>query len=254
MQSAALKDTRYLVLSDIHANLEALDACLEDASARGYDETLVLGDLVGYGADPNAVIDRVRRLEPTAIVRGNHDKVACGLDQAEGFNVVARNAAMWTLEALIPEYRAWLAGLSQGPHVVDDLIEICHGSPFDEDAYIFDEVDAVRALKVSTRPLCLFGHTHYPVTFELSAGNFDTVAATASETHLYLKLDTKYLLNPGAVGQPRDGDPRAAYAIVDRAKRSVELVRVKYAVEEAQAKVIRAGLPEVLAQRLAVGR
>ena len=254
MQSAALKDTRYLVLSDIHANLEALDACLEDASARGYDEALVLGDLVGYGADPNAVIDRVRRIEPTAIVRGNHDKVACGLDQAEGFNVVARNAAMWTLEALIPEYRAWLAGLPQGPHVVDDLIEICHGSPFDEDAYIFDEVDAVRALKVSTRPLCLFGHTHYPVTFELSAGNFDTVAATASETHLYLKLDTKYLLNPGAVGQPRDGDPRAAYAIVDRAKRSVELVRVTYAVEEAQAKVIRAGLPEVLAQRLAVGR
>jgi diadenosine tetraphosphatase ApaH/serine/threonine PP2A family protein phosphatase len=246
---------RYLVLTDIHANLEALDACLDDARVRGYDLTLVLGDLVGYGADPNAVIDRIQGLKPTAVVRGNHDKVACGLDQAEGFNAVARSAAKWTLDQLTPEYRDWLAALPEGPHVVDDLIEICHGSPFDEDAYIFDEGDAVRALKVSTRPLCLFGHTHYPVTFELFDGRLDCAGpAAASETHLQLRADAKYLLNPGSVGQPRDGDPRAAYAVVDTAQRSVELVRVKYAVEEAQAKVIRAGLPEVLAQRLAVGR
>jgi diadenosine tetraphosphatase ApaH/serine/threonine PP2A family protein phosphatase len=246
---------RYLVLTDIHANLEALDACLADGRARGYDRVLVLGDLVGYGADPNAVVDRVQALDPAALVRGNHDKVACGLDQADGFNAVARSAARWTLEVLIPEYRAWLAALPRGPQLVDELVEICHGSPFDEDAYIFDELDALRALKVAARPLCLFGHTHYPVTFELSSGGFDSLSAgSAPEAQLALRPDAKYLVNPGSVGQPRDGDPRAAYAIVDVAERRIELFRVRYPVEEAQAKVIRAGLPEVLAQRLAVGR
>src|SRR5882724_11721451 len=99
---------RYLVLTDIHANLEALDACLADARERGYDQTLVLGDVVGYGGDPNAVIDRMIALAPAAIIRGNHDKVACGLEPPEGFNVVARSAALWTLDALTPEHRAWL--------------------------------------------------------------------------------------------------------------------------------------------------
>ena len=215
----------------------------------------MLGDLVGYGADPNGVIDRVLALKPTAIVRGNHDKVACGLEQAEGFNAVAKSAAKWTLDVLTPEYRDWLANLPQGPTQVDDLVEICHGSPFDEDAYIFDELDALRALKVSTRPLCLFGHTHYPITFELSNETIDSIgSSSASETLIQMRGGCKYLINPGSVGQPRDGDPRAAYAIVDTTERRVELLRAPFNVEEAQAKVVRAGLPEVLAQRLAVGR
>ena len=246
---------RYLVLTDIHANLQALDACVQDATARGFDRVVVLGDLVGYGADPNAVIDLVRALDPIAIVRGNHDKVACGIEQADGFNIVARSAARWTLEALTPEHRAWLAALPEGPRVVDELVEICHGSPFDEDAYLFDELDAVRALKVSTRPLCLFGHTHCPITFELSGSAIDAVAAAPSgETRVDLKPASKYLINPGSVGQPRDGDPRAGYAIVDVERRSVELYRLAYSVADAQAKVIRAGLPEVLAARLGLGR
>src|ERR1044072_3291482 len=207
---------RYLVLTDIHANLEALDTCLVDAESRGYDKTLVLGDLVGYGPDPNAVIERVRSLKPAAVVRGNHDKVACGLEQAEGFNAVAKSAARWTLDVLIPEYRAWLAALRAGPIDVDEVVQICHGSPFDEDAYIFDELDAVRALKVANRPLCLFGHTHFPITFELSDESFDTVgAASSAEMHVQMRDGCKYLINPGSVGQPRDGDPRAAYAIGD---------------------------------------
>src|SRR6185436_12177546 len=102
---------RYLVLTDIHANLEALDTCLADARVRGYDRTLVLGDLVGYGPDPNLVVDRVQALEPVAIVRGNHDKVACGLEQAEGFNSVAKSAAKWTLDVLLPAHRDWLCAL-----------------------------------------------------------------------------------------------------------------------------------------------
>jgi len=246
---------RYLVLTDIHANLEALDSCLADARAREYDQTLVLGDLVGYGADPNRVIERVQALKPIAIVRGNHDKVACGLEQAEGFNSVAKSAARWTLDVLTPGYRDWLAALPEGPTIVDDLVEICHGSPFDEDAYIFDELDAVRALKVSSRPVCLFGHTHYPVTFELSADAFDSLGSTsAAETQVQLREGSKYLINPGSVGQPRDGDPRAAYAIVDTIARRVGLFRAPYALDETQSKIVEAGLPEVLAQRLAVGR
>jgi predicted phosphodiesterase len=246
---------RYLVLADIHANLEALQACLADASSRLYDRVLVLGDLIGYGADPNAVVACIQQLKPTAIVRGNHDKIALGIAEAEGFNVVAKSAARWTIDALTPEHRQWLIDLPQGPLQVDEVVEICHGSPYDEDAYIFDELDALRALKASSRPLCLFGHTHYPITFEFSNGVFHTAGpATATRSELELREGIKYLLNPGSVGQPRDGDPRAAYAIVDTTAKRVELIRVKYRVEGAQAKVIEAGLPDVLARRLAVGR
>jgi diadenosine tetraphosphatase ApaH/serine/threonine PP2A family protein phosphatase len=245
---------RYLVLTDVHANLEALDVCLADAAVRKYDRTLILGDLVGYGADPNAVIASIQGLHPIAIVRGNHDKVACGLELAEGFNAVAKAAVEWTLDVLTPANRAWLAALPQGPTMVDEAVEICHGSPFDEDAYIFDELDAVHALKTSARPLCLFGHTHCPAVFQLSGGRFEDLGVVEGPGTLPLRDAAKYLVNPGSVGQPRDGDPRAAYAIADTGARQVELFRLKYPVEVAQAKVLKAGLPDVLAQRLGVGR
>ena len=191
---------RYLVITDIHANLEALDACLSSAASHGYDRTLVLGDLVGYGPDPNEVIARIQSLRPAAMIRGNHDKVACGLEQPDGFNAVARKAALWTFDVLTPEHRTWLAALPKGPVVVDETIEICHGSPYDEDAYVFDELDAVRALKMSTRPLCLFGHTHYPVTFALADGRVDTIGGPHSlDGPLVLQDGAKYLMNPGAV-------------------------------------------------------
>jgi predicted phosphodiesterase len=246
---------RYLVLTDIHANLEALDACLADATPRGYDRSLVLGDLVGYGADPNAVIACIQTLNPVAIVRGNHDKVARGLEQAESFNAVAKAAVQWTLEVLTPAHREWLASLPQGPTTVDEAIEICHGSPFDEDAYIFDELDAVHALKTSVRALCLFGHTHCPAVFRLLEGKFEGLDAVGgANIQVPLREAAKYLVNPGSVGQPRDGDPRAAYAIADTKARRVDLFRIGYAVQDAQAKVVKAGLPEVLAHRLGVGR
>ena len=247
---------RYLVLTDIHANMEALDACLADATARRYDGALVLGDLVGYGPEPNAAVGRIQQLNPIAIVRGNHDKVASGLEPPDGFNTVAKNAARWTHEVLTPANREWLASLPLGPTIVDEVVEICHGAPFDEDSYIFDELDAVHALKTSVRPLCLFGHTHHPVAFELSDGIFDSIdpIAAAEMQLLSLRPRSKYLVNPGSVGQPRDGDPRAAYAIADTTARAVELFRIRYPVEETQAKLVMAGLPEMLAHRLAVGR
>jgi hypothetical protein len=205
---------RYLVLTDIHANLEALDVCLADAKTRGYDQTLVLGDLVGYGPDPNTVIERVQALAPTAIVRGNHDKVACGLEQAEGFNTVAKSAAHWTLETLTPAYREWLAALPEGRHDVDDVVQICHGAPFDEDAYIFDVLDAVRALKVSSRPLCLFGHTTpSPSSCPPIRSTWWVAAAGECRWQMPERLK-KYLVNPGrsvsratAIRAPRTQSP-----------------------------------------------
>jgi len=245
---------RYLILTDIHANLEALQACLADAVARGYDNTLVLGDVVGYGADPNGVIERIKGLAPT-IIRGNHDKVALGIEHADGFNAVARHAAEWMLETLTPENRQWLADLVKGPIEVDDLVEICHGSPMDEDEYLFDQFEAAQALQATARPLCLFGHTHYAITYRMRNGTCDTIPGSANaEAVLTLQPNVKYLLNPGSVGQPRDGDPRAAYGIVDTEAKRVWLFRLEYDIEGAQRKILAAGLPDVLAHRLTAGR
>jgi predicted phosphodiesterase len=243
---------RYLVITDIHANIEALDVCLTDAASRGYDRTLVLGDIVGYGPDPNAVIDRIAALNPAAIVRGNHDKIALGIDQAEGFNVSARAAAQWTLNELTPQHREWLTKLPQGPTVIDDSVEICHGSPLDEDEYIFDELDARRAIDASTQRLCLYGHTHVALVFALAGRTIGLV--TPPSEGLALESDSKYLVNPGSVGQPRDSDPRAAYAIFDADAQRVEMYRIEYPVAQTQEKMTVAGLPEPLIRRLAAGR
>ncbi|MGE3956237.1 MAG: metallophosphoesterase [Vicinamibacterales bacterium] len=243
---------RYLVLSDIHANIEALDVCLDDARRRGYDRIVVLGDIVGYGPDPNEVIDRVVALEPVALVRGNHDKIAFGIDQAEGFNIAARAAAQWTLNALTADHRTWLTRLPQGPSVVDGAFEICHGSPVDEDEYIFDELDARRAIDAARQRLCLFGHTHVAMAFQLQGRSIGLI--TPGADGLRLDADAKYLVNPGSVGQPRDADPRAAYAILDVDAQVLGMFRVDYPVEQTQEKMAAAGLPEPLVRRLAAGR
>jgi len=245
---------RSLVISDIHGNLEALETVLTVLEGR-YDGVLVLGDLVGYGADPNAVVDRVRALDPRAVIRGNHDKVAAGLEDGESFNAVARSAVLWTYEALTPDNRDYLSNLPEGPVTIDELVEVCHGTPFDEDAYLFDELDALRAFEAATRQVCLYGHTHVAVAFryadslDIIAGPGDTAGACIA-----FDADARYLINPGSVGQPRDGDPRAGAAIVDHDRRQVELFRLPYPIEEAQRKIRLAGLPDVLAKRLSLGR
>jgi diadenosine tetraphosphatase ApaH/serine/threonine PP2A family protein phosphatase len=142
-----------------------------------------------------------------------------------------------------------------GPVEVDDTVVICHGAPFDEDTYIFDELDAIRALTSAPRRLCLFGHTHYAIAFQLSAGGLSVVGPGADgQGEIALENGGRYLVNPGSVGQPRDGDPRAAYAIVDTKRRQVEMYRVAYPIEITQEKMLQAGLPEILARRLSSGR
>jgi diadenosine tetraphosphatase ApaH/serine/threonine PP2A family protein phosphatase len=248
---------RYLILSDIHANIDAFDAVLDHASGR-WDRALVLGDLVGYGAEPNAVVDRVKALQPDAVIRGNHDKAACGIDDGSQFNHVARLAALWTGEQLTPGNHAYLRALPMGPIGIDVLTEICHGAPFDEDHYIFDGGDAHMALQSAGHPLCLYGHTHLPAIFKIvdhDAASFEGMPADPDrDIVIPLQRGTQYLINVGAVGQPRDGDPRAAYGVLDDDAREVRLFRVPYPVERAQQKIIAAGLPASLANRLALGR
>jgi diadenosine tetraphosphatase ApaH/serine/threonine PP2A family protein phosphatase len=243
---------KYLILSDIHANLEALDATL--AAAGDFDHALVLGDLVGYGANPDEVIDRIRSLPSSTMIRGNHDKVATGLETVETFNHHARHAIQWTASTLSPDRREWLAALPTGPKAIDDLVEICHGAPFDEDVYIFDDLDVRHAFKAMQRPLCVFGHTHVPAAFRFDVELQAIGPPRGERFRLTLDDDGAYLVNCGAVGQPRDGDPRAAFGILDTDARTLTVVRVEYDVAAAQAKILAAGLPEVLAQRLAIGR
>lgn len=246
---------RYLVLSDIHANLEALTAVLAAAADMPHDELLILGDLVGYGADPNAVVEKVRALQPHAMIRGNHDKVGSGLETAEGFNAVARSAIRWTYDTLTPENRQWLAELPTGPVTVNGFVQICHGTPFDEDAYVFDDLDALRALHAAERPLCLFGHTHVQIGYALTGDQFTlTTLGELRPLEITVADDAKHLLNPGSVGQPRDGDPRAGFGIVDTDARTINIFRIDYPVQQAQARILAEQLPEVLAQRLALGR
>jgi predicted phosphodiesterase len=244
----------YLVLSDIHSNLDALEAVLSSVEGE-WDRLLVLGDLVGYGGEPNGVIERIRGLEPLVVIRGNHDKAACGIDDASNFNQIAKCAALWTGEVLTADNRAYLRALQAGPVMIDDRVEICHGSPFDEDHYIFDAEDAERAIEASERQLCLFGHTHLPVVFKTYGYGFDAfVPEGDAPVRIALESGVRYLVNPGSVGQPRDGDARAALGLYWPDIFTLELRRVPYAVEAAQRRITRAGLPASLASRLSVGR
>lgn len=244
---------RYRVISDIHANLEALETVLRQPEL--FDHTLVLGDVIGYGADPNAVVDRLRGIEGVTFIRGNHDKVGTGLEPVTGFNHLARHAIQWTAQTLTADNRAWVAALPRGPVQIDDLVEICHGSPFDEDVYIFDDLDVQQSFASMRRPLCLFGHTHVPAAFSTTGPGVELIGPPRGQK-FQIALDDRrrYIVNCGAVGQPRDGDPRAAYGIVDTNLRQLTVMRVEYDVAAAQAKILAAGLPEVLAQRLALGR
>jgi predicted phosphodiesterase len=248
--------SRYLVISDIHSNLEALEAVLTASSKQKCDSVLVLGDLVGYGADPNAVVSRIRELKPKAVVRGNHDKVAAGLETAEDFNPMARAAAVWTQNALTPGALEYVRALPMGPLLVGDQMEICHGSPIDEDMYVVADFDALRSIEEARVPLCLFGHTHVATCARADANQRLEISAPQGHPELSIPLmeATRYLINPGSVGQPRDGDSRAAYAIVDLPNKLVTLYRVAYPIEVAQKKILDAGLPPMLAYRLGMGR
>lgn len=245
---------RALVVSDIHGNLQALEAVL--AAAGDFDQLWNLGDAVGYGANPNEVIAALRSMA-SVNVRGNHDRVCAGLTNSDNFNPVAAQAALWTRAALSPENLAWLRALPQGPIQTGESTACAHGSPLDEDHYILSMRDAWTPLQRMSTALTFFGHTHVQGAFAQDGADWEEAhphTNSTGEFRLHLAPEARYLINPGSVGQPRDRDPRAAFAIYDSTKHDVAFHRIPYDIEAAQAAIRAAGLPERLASRLETGR
>jgi predicted phosphodiesterase len=275
------------LISDIHANLEALEACLK--AAPPYDTVANLGDIVGYGASPNEVTEQSRKLG-SLFVRGNHDKACTGVSGLEQFNPIAGLAALWTQETLTKENFEWLRDLPQGPvelavgaaneqdgadgkspqQAKDGLVGdpgkrpsvFCvHGSPLDEDEYIISLHDALEVLLSSSAHITFFGHTHVQGAFALDAEKGGQALRPSYATkdqservEMPLHETAKYLINPGSIGQPRDGDWRAAFCLYDSERKLVTYYRVPYDLKGAQKRIIAAKLPERLALRLADGR
>ena len=247
---------RYLIISDVHSNLESFEQCMKVVKGQ-YDEAICLGDLVGYGPDPNAVIDRVRAVT-NRVIRGNHDKACSGVSDAEEFNLLARIGTLWTRNELTPEHLAFLRDLPPGPMFINSF-QIVHGSPADEDEYIAGPGQAVPALKALKTQVVLFGHTHHQGGFMVTAaGRFQSIHCDSRNDGrtLVLPLEdgSRYLINPGSLGQPRDGDPRASFAIADLEHHAIEFWRVPYDINEVQRRMRSARLPEPLAHRLSLGR
>jgi predicted phosphodiesterase len=246
---------RILVLSDLHANSTALEAVLAAAKSR-WELSVCLGDVVGYGPDPNEVTARLRELG-TQTIRGNHDKAVTGLMVTDDFNPVAKAAVDWTRAQLQPEHLNWLAGLPPGPLATDGIV-LVHGALQDEDEYVFTPAQALDGLLDSTAAVTFFGHTHHQGGFSYQDSQLEVlqIRPRLSEPFAALQIEEprRYLLNPGSIGQPRDGDPRAAFAIADLDHHIVEFWRVPYDVAAVQERMRNAKLPEPLVQRIVVGR
>jgi diadenosine tetraphosphatase ApaH/serine/threonine PP2A family protein phosphatase len=239
---------KYAILGDIHANLEALHAVLADAKAQEATRYACVGDIVGYNANPVECLTLLRELQ-CAVVRGNHDHY-CSMDEAlSGFHPMAADAVDWTRKQLSAEQRQYLHNL---PYVAPvETFTMVH-STLDMPGnwgYVFEALEAEASFTYQRSTVCFFGHTHVPLAFE----KFDVVRG-GLYSKIKVQLGRKYFINVGSVGQPRDGDPRAAYVLFDLMQNAIELRRVPYDIPAAQEKITRAGLPARMAARLAVGR
>lgn len=244
---------RLLILADIHANWYALETVLADAEGQ-YDQVLCCGDLVGYNPHPDRVAEWVQQ-NCAQVIRGNHDKVVAGLERLDWFNEVARAAARWTIEVMQTPHVEFLRGLPRGPAMFHDL-ESCHGSPRDEDEYVTNPLEAEPCFGALAGNLLFFGHSHLQGGFLHRRNKVLTIPAVKKKDHesvFQLQVDTQYMVNPGSVGQPRDGDARAAYAIYETDQKVVTLRRVIYPVMKTAADIRAAGLPDILGMRLIHG-
>ncbi len=246
------RDMRTAIIADIHANLEAFTAVLERIKALKATKIVCLGDMVGYNANPNEVLDICRK-EKVLCVLGNHDARASGLEEPDDFNPEARAAVLWTRERLTAENREFLRKLPRERRFRNCFV--FHGSIHDTDRYVLRLDDAVENFnRLAALPHAIsigfFGHTHVRTVLSLEA---DVFCASTSSRDLDLSSGTRYLINPGSVGQPRDGDPRAAFLVYDDQDRRITFHNAEYDVRACQEKIIRAGLPPELAERLSGG-
>lgn len=243
---------RALVVSDLHSNAEALRAVMSRVRRKKFDQTICLGDFVGYGAQPNQVLDTMRTIRGAkTYIRGNHDRVAAGHEPV-GFNPAAREAAVWTRSHLSARNRRFLEQLKVGP-VRHDGVMLCHGSPHDEDEYVFTEYHAAQILAQYDAPIILYGHTHLPVVFWIDERRRVSGTLVRGEATFRLASSQRYLINPGSVGQPRDRNPEASFAIFDSGRMTVQFFRVPYDYMKTQTAILKAGLPQANADRLAFG-
>lgn len=239
---------RIALFGDIHANLEALEAVLADASEQGVTDYVCMGDVVGYNADPSACLEKVRAMNcPT--VKGNHDEDASGSHSLETMNPIAATALEWTRQQLTTEQRLWLARLRMVRQVSD--FTVVH-STLDQPAnwnYVTNRFDAMSNFSYQFTQICFHGHTHVPRVYMKSAKVEEVPAESIA-----IESGAKYFINVGSVGQPRDGDWRACYAIFDIENNLIVFRRVEYDIAKTQAKIIAAGLPPMLAERIQEGR
>jgi predicted phosphodiesterase len=246
---------RTLVLSDLHANLIALQASLQAAEGT-WERVVCLGDVVGYGPDPNEVTSEIRALGAVTI-RGNHDKAVAELMPIDDFNPVAKMAVEWTRAQLSNENLDWLASLPHGPLEAEGLV-LVHGAMQDEDEYVFTPSQALESLLDTTKQLTFYGHTHHQGGFAYQDSQLEVLQLhpRVNEMRCALRIEDekRYLLNPGSIGQPRDGDPRAAFAIADLENHTIEFWRVPYDIQQVQERMRAAHLPEPLVHRLQLGR
>jgi diadenosine tetraphosphatase ApaH/serine/threonine PP2A family protein phosphatase len=240
---------RVLVISDIHANLNALEAVLEDAG--DFEAVWCLGDLIGYGPDPNECVELVKCLPNLKCLIGNHDHAALGLIQISRFNQEAQVGIKWTMETLSEENRTYLESL---PAIITmDNFTLAHGSPREPIwEYILDVHLADENFAFMTTDYCLIGHSHLPLIFHRPNNQAYTIPLAAKEGEP-LTLKPRMILNPGSVGQPRDLDPRAAYVILDTDSLTWEARRVSYDITDVQIRILQSGLPERHATRLVAG-
>ena len=245
---------RAAVISDIHANLEALESVCRAAEQRDVENWVCLGDIVGYGADPGLCLQRLQELTDQ-VVLGNHDAAAVGLLDLSHFNPYARRAALWTADQLTQAQRDSVTALPLTRESGEALF--VHAEPRDPAAwnYVFSSADAAAAMAATRARCCFIGHSHQPFVCCLPAGQDDRVRWNPVQTgRVDLHEDDRFLVNVGSVGQPRDGDPRACFAIWDDRENTVEFVRVAYDLAAARGKILAAGLPAYLADRLSAGR
>lgn len=240
------------VFSDVHGNLEALEATLRDARSHGAERFACLGDIVGYGADPNACCERVRALGGT-VVRGNHDHACSHRVSLEWFNPLAAAAVRWTRLQLTAENRDWLRELPYEAEL-DGKAHLVHGALHDPShwPYLFDRADAAPHLRRQTLPLCFVGHTHVPIVFARIGKN--VLESRLDAFRLEGADGAKVVVNVGSVGQPRDGNPKACYVLFDPDEGLVVPRRVEYDAMPTASKILEAGLPKPLAMRLFLGR
>ncbi|HYQ88777.1 MAG TPA: metallophosphoesterase family protein [Candidatus Binatia bacterium] len=236
------------LLSDVHANLEALQAVLKVVDERGADRILCLGDVVGYGASPNECLNLIRERSHMVLL-GNHDSAASGGGEAARFNPNAKAAALWTARVLTPQNRDFLRGLSLSRPIAPYLyVHASPAAPRDWE-YIFDRFDAEPQFQFFTEHACFIGHTHQPAIFERSSSG----CVSLPPTQLRFDPVHRYIVNVGSVGQPRDRDPRACFVVLNEPDGKIEFVRVPYDIEAAQEKIRAVNLPPVLAARLTTG-